>query len=279
MKIILSRKGFDSAYGGCPSPILPNGRLISLPVPDPDDSNNYSDLKLDDKQTYFDLMQELNPEIKSHREWHILTKNTKCHLDPDLYAEIIKRRKNWRPCFGQMDAAQTHLSNQKVRPNDLFLFFGWFKQTEKDKNGKLRFKRNAPDLHIIFGYLQIGEILQVNNGTKIPDWMQDHPHAKNEDRKKNSTNNIYVAKDNLTWNKHKPGAGVFRFNDNLVLTKNGLSRSRWDLPDLFKKVEISYHTARSWKKEGYFQSADIGQEFVVKDNDKVENWAKQIIRD
>ncbi|WP_454862743.1 Nmad3 family putative nucleotide modification protein [Pseudomonas hormoni] len=30
MQIILSRKGFDSAAGGCPSPILPDGRLFSL---------------------------------------------------------------------------------------------------------------------------------------------------------------------------------------------------------------------------------------------------------
>ena len=31
MKIILSRKGFDSANGGGPSPIFPDGRLLSLP--------------------------------------------------------------------------------------------------------------------------------------------------------------------------------------------------------------------------------------------------------
>jgi hypothetical protein len=33
MKVILSRKGFDSASGGMPSPILPDGTLISLPIP------------------------------------------------------------------------------------------------------------------------------------------------------------------------------------------------------------------------------------------------------
>ncbi len=32
MKIIISRKGFDSKYGGCPSPIIGN-RPISLPIP------------------------------------------------------------------------------------------------------------------------------------------------------------------------------------------------------------------------------------------------------
>ena len=29
MKIILSRKGFDSSYGGGASPIMPNGDLLS----------------------------------------------------------------------------------------------------------------------------------------------------------------------------------------------------------------------------------------------------------
>jgi len=33
MKIVFSRKGFDSAAGGVASPILPNGTMLSLPVP------------------------------------------------------------------------------------------------------------------------------------------------------------------------------------------------------------------------------------------------------
>ncbi len=32
-KLILSRKGFDSASGGCPSPIFPDGTMFSLPIP------------------------------------------------------------------------------------------------------------------------------------------------------------------------------------------------------------------------------------------------------
>ncbi len=35
MKIIISRKGFDSGSGGYPSPILPSGELCSLPIPEP----------------------------------------------------------------------------------------------------------------------------------------------------------------------------------------------------------------------------------------------------
>ena len=35
MKVIISRKGFDSGYGGMPSPILPDGTMISMPIPSP----------------------------------------------------------------------------------------------------------------------------------------------------------------------------------------------------------------------------------------------------
>ena len=32
-RVILSRKGFDSKYGGRPSPIFKNGDIFSLPIP------------------------------------------------------------------------------------------------------------------------------------------------------------------------------------------------------------------------------------------------------
>ena len=43
MKIILSRKGFDSQNGKAPSPIMPNGDLISMPIPT-EDKDRYQDL-------------------------------------------------------------------------------------------------------------------------------------------------------------------------------------------------------------------------------------------
>jgi hypothetical protein len=59
------------------------------------------------------------------------------------------------------------------------------------------------------------------------------------------------------------------------LTKKGLSRSKWDLPDYFRDAGISYHK-NSWKN-GYFQSVGKGQEFVIKDNKKIEEWACNLI--
>ena len=58
MKVILSRKGFDSQYGGMPSPILPDGTMLSLPIPSKDDNIKYSDLNWNGK-SYYDLIHEL----------------------------------------------------------------------------------------------------------------------------------------------------------------------------------------------------------------------------
>jgi len=48
------------------------------------------------------------------------------------------------------------------------------------------------------------------------------------------------------------------------------------MPDCFKEVDISYHNENSWRN-GYFQSAAIGQEFVIKDNEDPGEWAKGLI--
>ena len=85
MKVILSRKGFDSEYGSYPSPVLPDGRMISLPIPSKIDSITYNELKLDEQKTYYDLIKDLGMQGFDSDE--------KCHLDPDVYKRIIKRKK------------------------------------------------------------------------------------------------------------------------------------------------------------------------------------------
>lgn len=124
MKVILSRKGFDSCYGGWPSPILPDGRMISLPIPSSEDSICYKDSKIQNKNLY-ELMRELflkdrKPKIKINGRWVELTEQTTCHLDPDIYHFLIDRDKEWVPLFGQCKAAQSHLENKNVTEGDLF---------------------------------------------------------------------------------------------------------------------------------------------------------------
>lgn len=281
MKVILSRKGFDSESGGYASPILPDGRLLSLPIPYTPDSTRYCELKLTQDMTYYDLMRELNAKqhIKyrapgdTKSQWHTLKLVTECHLDPDIYYEVIKRHKDWRPLFGQDGAAQTILSKYHVNIGDLFLFYGRFKKTKRIA-GKLVFDPSDKVRHIIFGYFQIGEIILVSDVINIPKWMRYHSHASRSYGSKNNT--IYVARENLSWNNNLPGAGVFTFRNNLVLTKEGHSCSRWQLPTYFDGLDISYHNQNSWKDE-YFQSRARGQEFVIEECDKVEKWAKEFI--
>ena len=155
---------------------------------------------------------------------------------------------------------------------DVFLFFGWFKQTEL-VNGKYSYVKGAPDLHVIFGYLQIGGIHKSINSNK--DLLKEHCHYKRFSVKSN--NCIYEASNKLSINNKLPGSGCLKFNEELVLTKKGFSRSKWELPNFFKKINISYHSQDSFK-EKHFESAKIGQEFVISENDKVNEWVKNKLK-
>lgn len=277
MKIILSRKGFDSECGGYPSPILPDGRLISLPIPSSSfnpNSTHYSDLCLDENTTYSDLMQKLSITPKLNKK-DVKGRDAECHLDPDIYRDIIPRMIGWKPLFGQIDAAQTHLFNKRVNEGDLFLFFGWFRKVIQS-DGTYRFDENNHGIHIIFGYLQIGEIVRIRAETTVPEWMNYHPHTFDKSRVKNNT--VYIAREILNDSDTVPGAGVFRYDDSLVLTKRGFSRSKWCLPECIRGKRISYHNSKSWQPD-YFQSTARGQEFVIEENIGIEEWANKLIYD
>jgi hypothetical protein len=277
MRIILSRKGFDSGYGGYPSPILPNGRLLSLPIPDSTDNIAYSSLVLENGKTYYDLMNELKPGYLKENSIKInFNINSTCHLDPDLDYSVTQRKQGWKPAFGQVNQSQTHLENQSVGVGDIFLFFGWFRKT-KEVNGKLVFDpTDIEGSHVIFAYLQVGEIVKANLTSRIPGWLEEHPHAKNNHRRTKKNNSIYIASSTVSWNNNLNGANYFKFDDSLVLTKKGLSRSKWNLPSFFQNASISYHKKESWK-DGYFKSVDKGQEFVIQDNSYIEKWVMDLI--
>jgi len=258
MKIILSRKGFDSKYGGCASPILPGGTLLSLPIPSKSDELRYSEIEYEGRSLY-EMIKELHPGSR-------ITDRYTCHLDPDI--RNYRLSKEWWPLFGQANQALRHLDNNGVNAGDLFLFFGWFRHTEF-VDGRLRFVKSAPNLHIIFGYFQIGEIYRTIN--EIPEEFEYHPHANNGIFR-NGMNSIYAASENLSLDSTHPGASILNYDDSLVLTKKNMSRSKWNLPDFFRDVNMTYHTKASFR-DGYFQSAAIGQEFVINADEKVRDWA------
>lgn len=111
MRIIFSRKGFDSSYGGCPSPLV-GGRPLSLPIPVTSRSRTtFGHLP--------DPLPSLVPDLTRGR----LTPDSLCHLDPDLVADTLQNRQpGWRGSLGQVAQSQRHLENQGVGPGDLFVF-------------------------------------------------------------------------------------------------------------------------------------------------------------
>ncbi len=266
MKIILSRKGFDASTGGVPSPIFPSGQLCSLPIPETVPARcsiRYEDIQVD--------CQSLGV-IASDLSGGKISKDTFVHLDPDLNRLSIARLPGWRPVFGQAGAAERHLQNQGVEAGDIFVFYGWFRRVERVA-GKYRYVRNAPDLHVIFGWLQIEQRIPANCPSQIPPWARDHPHCK--DTKPSIPDSIYIASDSISLPGiviNKPGAGLFRkFDPALCLTAPHKSRSIWRLPAWFYPREhtsgLSYHTSLSrWQKEEdavLLNSAGRGQEFVL----------------
>jgi hypothetical protein len=152
MKIIFSRKGFDSQYGRVPSPIFPDGTIVSLPIP------SSQGRPLGDLVAASGPLHRVVSDLTAGR----ITASTRVHLDPDLQASSVERLPSWRPCFGQDSAAQQHLANQGVGVGDVFLYFGWYRQAELHQ-GRWRYVPGSPDIHSLFGWLEVGDVLKVGD--------------------------------------------------------------------------------------------------------------------
>ena len=264
MRLILSRKGFDSGSGGCPSPILPDGTMLSLPIPDRNSRIAYREIE-QQGVNIGQLVVDLTGDTRRFRHY--------AHLDPDLDGNALPRADGWRPLLGQTGIAQGHLRKQSVQAGDLFLFFGLFRQVERTRSG-WRFVRRAVAKHVLWGWLQIGQIYKVDELTSdaLP-WARYHPHFRG---KRDVNNTLYIAADGLRLNGREvdaPGAGFFRqIEGRLILTDpDAGSLTRWRLPPAFHpdagKPPLSYHRkAEHWRRgDGYctVQSASRGQEFVL----------------
>ena len=272
MKVILSRKGFDSGYGGWPSPVLPDGTMLSLPIPVTDQAIKYSDLVYNGVK-YSDIIRDLMGEtIKVEGEGRFGLDDITCHLDPDIRKDVFVRKDGWKGIFGQNGAPFTHLSNQKVGKGDLFLYFGWFRKTIYD-GAKLKYDPQCKGFHAIYGYLQVNQIKNIRDND-FEEWALYHPHVR-RGKEASKFDHLYYASDQLTFLESKKGFGVFEFSDRVILTKDGRAKSRWELPTFFKRYKISYHTENSWKDD-YFQSAAKGQEFVVHADDEIVKWVTSL---
>lgn len=156
MKIIFSRKGFDSGAGRAPSPIV-DGRAQSLPIPVSSHSaTSYQDLGLGN------LVERM-----TRRK---ITADQLCHNDP-MFAENYC----W---FGQCDAAQGHLARQGVGVGDVFLFFGLFACPSSGQSH-----------HRFFGFMKVAGFGSPAEAELSPAWRKpptQHPHTI-DDWPKNNT--------------------------------------------------------------------------------------------
>jgi Nucleotide modification associated domain 3 len=149
MRIIFSRKGFDSSAGGGPSPIV-NGVPVTLPIPAGAAS----------RTTYGDIGLAQHAAKASRGK---LGAGDLCHHDPMF---LVAEDGSGTCVFGQCGAAQTHLERQGVGLGDVFVFFGLFAEEE-----------TREPHHRIFAYLKVEEMVPLAQGA--PQELVDlaHPHA------------------------------------------------------------------------------------------------------
>jgi hypothetical protein len=156
VKIVFSRKGFDSSAGGVPSPIV-GGRPISLPIPEkPPSPTTYDVLGLG--QT---VEQATRGRIGRHAT---------CHDDP-MFAD--------GHCWlGQAGSAQGHLRRNGVGAGDVFLFFGLFREPTTGERH-----------HRIFGYMRVacfGPPEQIRGLSPWREPPRPHPHLSDRVRRQNT---------------------------------------------------------------------------------------------
>ena len=269
MKIILSRKGFDSVAGGIVSPIFEDGSMVSLPIPS-DDDNSYNDFIYKD----IDYVKILT-DLKYRGEMH-------CHADPDLDQSRRKKKiHGWVPAFGQAGSSSTYLKNIGVGVGDIFLFFGNF-HFVTNNHDRIKYIKNTGDfykdndLQVIWGYLQVGEILDTKKDQKKLRW---HPHS-NESRTCSDTNVIFKAAERLSFDPDKPGAGLLSFDEKRVLTRFNCSKANWKWNSLYAPNNIYGNRKNSANDPltGIYYSG-IWQELGLKESEECTQWAKDMISD
>jgi hypothetical protein len=165
------------------------------------------------------------------------------------------------------------------------------------ESGRLRYAQGAPDLHALFGWLQVAQVVRVaavRPGDLL--WARGHPHFWGE---RGAGNTLYLAADHLSAGgtsagaRRLPGAGIFRrFEPCVCLTAQpgSVPRSVWKLPEWMHRPRqsplLSHHgDARRWQPAGeawLLRTVPRGQEFVI-DLDRIHSperaiaWLRELI--
>jgi hypothetical protein len=269
MRIIFSRKGFDSSAGGTASPLI-DGRPVSLPIP----------TRMPTPTCYRDLPDPIPRCVRDLTRGRIVAARP-CHLDPDLVRDSLPRTRGWRGALGQTGSAQAHLRNQGVGVGDLFLFWGLFRPVAY----RAQWRYVGAREHRLFGWLQVGAVVEVPEDpsgvlARWP-WLATHPHVRTGWHARNT---LYLARKRLDIGgvtARRPGWGVF--SRGLRITADASIRpSTWAVPAWLNPalggVGLSYHRRERWTAAGELRVVGRGQEFVadVGDRSDVRTWLDEL---
>lgn len=269
-RIVLSRKGSDSAWGGQSSLLINETKLISLPIPE--SQKLFPSGKGAPNHLHYRDLPE-HPLIGTFSE-HLskVCPDSFVHLDPDIRPELRSKNVNCDELlFGQTGKAQSHLENHGVRHGSLFLFFGWFQRAECT-DGK--WNRRPPNEHIIWGWFQVKDSFCVNSKEQAEKLKcaKHHPHVSDW-KCYGAKNRLYRATKSLSFAPELPGAGVFDWRGPLTLTERcskTTTRRNWCVPAVLAKTGLTHHriqknhvSCTSSPERVHFKSACIGQEFVM----------------
>jgi hypothetical protein len=127
-------------------------------------------------------------------------------------------------------------------------------------------------MQIVFGYLQIGEI--ITDPAKIIKYNW-HPHA-DKSKLDISTNALYIPRDTLSFDSKKPGYGTLNFEIKRVLTKKGCTPGIWEEKPFLKPDMVIGNRKNSATNGGLYYQGQW-QELVLKESKAAEEWAMKVI--
>ncbi|RBP96130.1 hypothetical protein DFO70_102457 [Cytobacillus firmus] len=291
MKLVLSRKGFDSGSGGCLSPYNhETGQYIWFPIPEKVNSYSnqirYPNILVKNEylsglngstlsEVYKSLKGTDRVKLRKNEFASIDDNELFAHFDPMLgIPPWIEENEKFKigKGFGQFNAAP-HLEKHNVNEGSVFLFFGGFQSTSHRKISG----------HYIYGWLKIKKRIETYKECKeiIEQYNLDHhPHISEAAFNRNQKNYIFLPDKWLFEDLKIPGCGYFTtLNDSLLLSSNKESnKATWKLPIFFYQNLTQVHQ-KTWQhtQDGFCTvKTGIGQEFVTQLSAKGEEWFREL---
>jgi len=98
--------------------MFPDGRLLSLPIPDRRSTICYKDIRWHEYNLGTIVSELTRGRIRTTQ---------RAHLDPDLYRKSLLRHRGWKPIFGQTGSARVIFEIKALERVMCFCSSGCFK--------------------------------------------------------------------------------------------------------------------------------------------------------